>query len=68
MTRTMSSGANDVPHLAQGDIERWCTPAATSLVGDAGSALAMVVWQLLEWADRRANGQVRRGRPGRGDR
>jgi hypothetical protein len=68
MTRTMASGANDVPHLAQHDIERWRTPAATSLVGDAGSAVAMVVWRLLKWADRRANGQIRRGRLGRGDR
>jgi hypothetical protein len=68
MTRTMSSCANDVPLLAQRNIERWHTPPATSLVGDAGSALATVVWQLLKWADRRANGQVRRGRLGHGDR
>jgi len=68
MTRTMSSSANDVPHLAQRNIERWCTPPATSLVSDAGSALAIVMWRLLEWADRRANGQVGRGRLGRGGR
>lgn len=68
MKRTMSSCANDVPLLAQRNIERWRTPPATSLVSDAGRALAMVAWQLLKWADRRANGQVRRGRPGRGDR
>jgi hypothetical protein len=68
MTRTMSSHANDVPHLAQRTIERWRTPPVTSLASDAGGALAIVVWRLLEWADRRANGQVGRGRLGRGGR
>ena len=68
MTRTLSNCANDVPHVAQRNIGRWRTPPATSLVGDAGSALATVVWRLLEWADRRANGQVGRGRLGRGGR
>jgi hypothetical protein len=68
MTRTLSNCANDVPHLAQRNIERWRTPPATSLVSDAGSALATVVWRLLKWADRRANGQVGRGRLGPGGR
>jgi hypothetical protein len=68
MTEAMSSRANDVPRTPQLALERWRTPPATSLVRDAGGALAMVVWRLLEWADRRANGQVGRGRLGHGGR
>jgi hypothetical protein len=68
MTEAMSSRANDVPRTPQLTLEQWRTPPATSLVRDAGGALAMVMWRLLEWADRRANGQVGRGRLGHGGR